>query len=135
MKRRQYTIVCTAQMIQRVDYFNEYIYVHVHIITRDWCLHSEDQMALIYKDDAKNRSIFTLHLLYSSIKDKACWKHWSSLTRSRTNIEVYSNIAASFPFSILLLYRHKCLQKNIDFFLMLTYILDLAKFTILIESS
>lgn len=42
MKRRQYTIVCTAQMIQRVDYFNEYIYVHVLIITRDWCLQSED---------------------------------------------------------------------------------------------
>lgn len=90
-------------MIQRVDYFNEYIYVHVHIITRDWCLQSEDKMALIYKDDAKNRSIFILHLLYSSIKDKACWKHIEficidEVSNVRTNIEVYSNIAASFPF-------------------------------------
>lgn len=86
-------------MIQRVDYFNEYIYVH--IITRDWCLQSEDKMALIYKDDAKNRSIFILHLLYSSIKDKACWKHTEfidEVSNVRTNIEVYSNIAASFPF-------------------------------------
>lgn len=134
MKRRQYTIVCTAQMIQRVDYFNEYIYVHVHIITRDWCLQSEDQMALIYKDDAKNRSIFILHLLYSSIKDKACWKHIESQMFGQISKSIQLSLHLSL-FSILLLYRHKCLQKNIDFFLMLTYILDLAKFTILIESS